>query len=115
MRVQIVQRHCDVPEVVRSRAERKMEKLSRFDSRLSAAEVVFESENHRKRAEAIISVDGDNAVVAHGEGNEFRASLDQMMDRLSRIVRRRRSQVRDHQGPKLSEVVAPEAVTPEEE
>lgn len=108
VRVQIVQRHCDVPEIIRSRTHDRMEKLSRYDPRLSAAEVIFETEKYKKRAEAIISVDGGSPVVAHGEGGEFRESLDQMMDRLSRIVRRRRSQVRDHQGPKLSEVVTPE-------
>ncbi|MEX0980215.1 MAG: HPF/RaiA family ribosome-associated protein, partial [Gemmatimonadota bacterium] len=96
------------------RAKEKMEKLSRYDPRLSAAEVIFDCESHTKRAEAILSVDGGDPVVARGEGSEFRESLDQLIDRLSKIVRRRRSQIKDHQGPKLSDVVAPEALIPEE-
>lgn len=114
MRVQIVQRHCEVPEVVQTRGREKMGKLSRYDPRLSSAELIFDSEKRTKRVEGIISVDGDDPVVASAEGAEFSESLDQLMDRLSKIVRRRRAQVKKHQAPPLSEVVTPEVMAPEE-
>jgi ribosomal subunit interface protein len=108
MRVQIAARHCDIPDTVRDRTEEQLFKLSRYDPRLSAAEVVFETVKHLKKAEAVLSVDGDEPVVAGGEGAEFRAAVDQMVDRLSRILRRRRDQRKDHQGPSLGETVIPE-------
>jgi ribosomal subunit interface protein len=108
MRVQIAARHCDIPDTVRTRTEEQLEKLSRYEPRLSGAEVVFEIEKHLKKADAVLSVDRGEPVVAGGEGPEFRAALDQMVNRLSRILRRRRDQLRDHQGPSLSESVVPE-------
>lgn len=96
MRVQIAARHCDVPEPVLARAREQLEKLTRYDSRLSGAEVIFEVEKHVKKVEAILSVDGDGNLVGHGEGDDFRAAVDRMADRLARRLRRRRSQLTDH-------------------
>lgn len=105
MRIQIVARRCEVPDSVRRRAEEQARKLARFDGSLSSAEIIFEEEKHRKRVEGILAVDGEEPAVAHAEGDDFRGSLDQAMDRLQKILRRRKDQKMDHQGPKLSEVV----------
>ncbi len=108
MRVQIVARRCQIPPAIRSRTEEQVPKLARFDQRLSSGEIVFEEERHLKRVEGVLSVDGEEPVVARGEGDEFRPALDKMLERLSRILRRRRDQTLEHQGPKLSEVVSEE-------
>jgi ribosomal subunit interface protein len=98
MRVQIAARHCEIPDKVRGRTEEQIGRLIRYEPRLSAAEIVFDTMKHTKRVEAVLSIDRDEPVVASGEGTEFKAALDQMVDRLSRILRRRRSQVRGHHG-----------------
>jgi len=98
MRVQIAARHCEIPDKIRGRTEEQIGRLNRYEPRLSAAEIVFDTMKHTKRVEAVLSIDRDEPVVASGEGTEFKAALDQMVDRLSRILRRRRSQVRDHHG-----------------
>lgn len=97
MRVQIAARRCEVPDSVRARAEEQMNKLTKYDPRISAAQVVFEVERHRKKVEGIVSVDGGSPLVAAGESDEFRLAVDQMSDRLARMLRRRRSQITDHQ------------------
>lgn len=101
MRVQIAARHCNVSDPVRARTEEQIRKLTRYDPNISAAEVVFEVEKRLKRVEAILSVDRDDPVVAHGEGESFRGAVDQMVERLGRMVRRRHSQRTDHQAPPL--------------
>jgi ribosomal subunit interface protein len=103
MRVQIAARHCDVPESARVRVDEQMRKLSKYDPRVSAADIVFQVEKHTKKVEGILSVDRDEPMVASGHGDEFRTAIDQMADRLARMLRRRRSQIRDHQGPRISE------------
>jgi ribosomal subunit interface protein len=108
MRVQITARHCELPDVLRARTEALVQKLQKYDSRVSAAEIVFEEERHAKKVEAVLSVDRDEPVVAGGQGDDFAAALDQMVDRLSKILRRRRSQVRDHQARPLAEELAGE-------
>lgn len=109
MRVQLTARHCDVPEPVRERTEDLVTRLTRYDPRLSSADIVFEIEKHLHKVEGVLSIDGDENVVAHGDGSDFKAAVDQLVDRLAKMLRRRRSQVRDHQAPRAaspSEVVA---------
>ena len=96
MRVKIAARHCDIPGTVRKRTEEQLGKLSKYEPRLSGAEVVFEVEKHKKKVDAILKVDREEPVLASGEGVEFREAVDQMVDRLSRILRRRRKQLKDY-------------------
>lgn len=108
MRVQIVARHCNVPSAIRKRAEEQVRKLTKYDPRLSSADMIFEEDAHLKRVEGVLRVDGYDPVVARFEGEGFREAVEGAVSRLAKILRRRRSQVTDHQGPKLSEVVRPE-------
>ena len=96
MRVQISARHCEIPDTIRERTEEQLGKLSKFDPRLSGAEVVFEVEKHLKKVESVVKVDREEPLVVSGEGVEFREALDQMVDRLSRMLRRRRKQKKDY-------------------
>jgi ribosomal subunit interface protein len=99
MRVKIAARHCEVPETIRNRTEQQLGKLSKYEPRLSGAEVTFEVEKHRKKVDAILKVDREEPVLAGGEGAEFREAVDQMIDRLSRMLRRRRKQLKDYHKP----------------
>jgi len=96
MRVQIAARQCEIPDTVRDRTEEQLGKLSKYDPRLSGAEVVFAIEKHMKKVDAVLKVDREEPVKASGEGMEFREAVDQMIDRLSRMLRRRRKQMKDY-------------------
>ena len=104
MRVQISARHCSIPDPVRDRALHRVEALSKYESRLSSADVVFDEEKHVKSVEGVLTIDGEEPVVASAQGEDFRRALDQLVDRLAKILRRRRSQRRDHRATPLSEV-----------
>ena len=58
--------------------------------------MVFEVEKHRRMVDAVLKVDREEPVLASGEGAEFKEAVDQMVDRLSRILRRRRKQKTDY-------------------
>jgi ribosomal subunit interface protein len=103
MRIQMAARNCDVPSTVVTRTEEQLEKLLRYHPRVSVAEVVFETEKHLKKVEAVVKVDRQEPMVAGGEGVEFREAVDQMVDRLGRMLRRKRSQKKDHYRPATSE------------
>lgn len=96
MKVKTVARHCEVPEYVVERANRKIGKLVRFEPRLTSAEVVFRTERHVHRVEAFLSLNGQEPVVARGEARDFPTALDQVADRLSKILRRGRTQQVEH-------------------
>ena len=106
MRIQVAARHCDIPDSVRTRTEEQITRLAKFDPRVASAEVVFEEEKRVRKVEVILSIDRAEPVVARGEGEEFRTALDKVVDRLSRILRRQRSQAKNHQSPRATGGVA---------
>ena len=99
MRVQITERHCDVPRDTRERAETQMEALAKFSPRATAAEVVFMEEKVDRVVEVIVHIDGDEPVVARADGKEFHSALDKVLERLSRQLRERRDLRKDHKAP----------------
>jgi ribosomal subunit interface protein len=102
--VQISARHCDVPAEVLERTETQVASLSKYSPRASAAEVVYMEEKLTRVAEIIMHIDGGEPVVARGEGDEFRTALDQVIDRMSRQLRRQRERRTNHKAPPLGGV-----------
>lgn len=104
MNIQFVTRHTEVPNDVLERAQEQLPKLQRFDPHLSRAEVIFTEERHIKKVEGILYLDHEEPAVAVGDGEDFRAALDKMIDRTGKILRRRRRLEKDHQGPSLADL-----------
>jgi ribosomal subunit interface protein len=92
-----------VPQDVRERTEEQVASLSKYSPRASAVDVVYLEEKLTKVAEVIVHIDGGEPVVARGEGSDFRSALDQMVDRVSRRLRRQRERRTDHKAPPLGE------------
>ncbi|MEQ1857060.1 MAG: ribosome-associated translation inhibitor RaiA [Longimicrobiales bacterium] len=99
MRVQITERHCEVPADTRERAETHVAALKKYSPRASAAEVIFWEERVDRIVEIIMHVDGGEPVVARAEDTEFRAALDKVLDRLGRRLRKDHELSTDHQAP----------------
>ena len=103
MRVNITERHCDVPAKVLERTETQVGRLTKYESRATAADVIYTEEKKARKVELIVHVDGAPHVTARGEGDDFRSALDQGVDRIRRMLRDAREKRRDHQAPPLSE------------
>lgn len=92
---------------MKARAEERIQKLVRYEPRLSSAQIVFEVEGHAKRVEAVLSTaNRAEPVIARGEGGDFRSALDTMLDRMGRILRRRRDQITDRKGANAAEAAS---------
>ena len=107
MNVTITERKCEVPPKVLQRAKAQVGGLSKYEQRATAAEVVFSEEKQTRKAEIIVHIDGASHVVGRGEGTDFRSALDQVVDRVRRMLREQREKRRDHQAPPLSEGIQP--------
>ena len=103
MRITVSERNCQVPPAVIERTHAQVGRLSKYEGRATAAEVVFMDEKHTRKVELIVHVDGASHVVARGDGADFRSALDQSIDRLRRQLREQRDRRRNHQAPPLSE------------
>jgi ribosomal subunit interface protein len=108
VRVTITERHCEVPRNVLTRTESQVGSLSKFEQRATHAEVVYHDERRARKVEVVVHVDGAGQVAAKGEGDDFRSALDQVVDRLRRMLREQRERRRDHHAPPLSEGVVGE-------
>jgi ribosomal subunit interface protein len=105
LRIQIAARHCEIPDSVRKRTEEQVTRVAKYDRRISAAELVFEEERHNRKVEAILYVDRSEPVIARAEASDFQTAVDKVVDRLTRIVKRQRSQAKSHHGKHMPEGV----------
>jgi ribosomal subunit interface protein len=99
LRVQITERHCEVPGDTRERAEKSVASLAKYSPRATAAEVLFMEERVDRIVEVIVHIDGGDPVVARAEDTEFRAALDKVLDRIGRRLKKERELRTDHQAP----------------
>ena len=90
MNVTINARHCQIPDALRERVTERIERLSRYNPRLSGAEVTFDLNGGGHEVETLLTVDGSSPLVAHGTGADFRSAFDQSADRVLRQLKRKR-------------------------
>ena len=95
MRVQITTRANDVSQDERDRATELVQKLEKFDPNVLSADLVFAEEGMKKEIEARLSIARAEPVHATGTGGDYKTAADDLASKLSKILRRRRSQVRD--------------------
>ncbi len=98
MEVRITCRQCKVPDRIKTRVTEKVERLTRYEPRLSGAEVFFWEDGRERVAEAVLSVHGSDQVFAKASEDEFGRAVDRMADRLAVLLRKGREQRTDHRG-----------------
>lgn len=100
MNVSITARHCNISDSIRDRTTERMQKLTRYEPRLSSADVVFTTDGSMKLVEARVSFAGGPVTVGRGSADTFQMALDRTTDRLGRQLKRRRERQREHQASK---------------
>ncbi len=105
MDVRISARHCTIPESTREVAHTRVARMTRYEPRATAAEVLFSDENAFKHAEIRLNLPGRSQLQAHGEAETFRSALDRALERLDRQLRRRHARVRDHKAVRTADAV----------
>lgn len=108
MQVIVSGRHFDVSDELRGVVESRFGKLTRFEPRISRAEVALLEEKNRCEVEATVSVDGAGLLHARAEAPDFRTAVDRTVDRLERQLKKNHSRRRDHQAVPRDERTSPE-------
>jgi putative sigma-54 modulation protein len=95
MQVTVKGKNTGVPEKLRARAERKLAKLQRFDDRILAMDVEFSEERNPRVADPhrveVTLTTRSGLVRAHANATDPAAAVDQVVDRLERQVKKRKS------------------------
>ena len=97
MKVEIAARHCELDDAVREKAESMVDKWPRYDGSASHARLAFEVQGTSHTVDAQVWRDRREPVAAKGEGTDFRAALDEVDDRIRRILRKDNQKRRKHQ------------------
>ncbi len=92
MQLTVKGKNTTVPEKVRTRAERKLAKLQRFDSRILAMDVEFSEERNPRVADPhrveVTLTTKSGLLRAHANAVDPAAAVDQVVDRLERQVKK---------------------------
>jgi putative sigma-54 modulation protein len=104
--VRIVSRHMEVTAPIKSYAEQKAGKLTKYYDRISEIEVVLDSGKDKTtkekiRVEMMVHVEHSNTLIAHHDVGDAYACIDACVDKLERQLTDHKEQVRNrkHQQP----------------
>lgn len=97
MEVRITARHFDLTPELKAYAEEKIYPLSRYFDRIIDSHLVLEVEKRRKKAELMLSVFGQS-LVAHAVTDDMYVSIDEVMDKLERQLKKYAERFKKHRG-----------------
>jgi ribosomal subunit interface protein len=97
MDVRITTRHAELSNGFLERAEERTRKLTKFEPRLIAVDLLFDDDHGTFTTEARADVPGRPPLIASAEDMEPRKALDAALDKLARQLRRERKKRVDHQ------------------
>jgi putative sigma-54 modulation protein len=108
MQIDITGHHVDVTPALRAYVTEKMQKIMRHTDQIISIRVILKVEKLQQLAEATINV-GGRMVFANVSATDMYASIDGLVDKLDRQVRRRKDRITNHQHTK------PELISSEDE
>jgi putative sigma-54 modulation protein len=95
MRVIITGRHMDVSMALRRHIESRMQRLERYARNLGDVQVIVGVEKYRHTAEVIVRLNG-RMIQGKTSTTEMYASVDRLVDKILRQVRKRKEQLVSH-------------------
>jgi len=107
MQMIVTGRHCHVDQELRDVLEKRFEHLTRFEPRVSRAEVTVTAVKNGFEAEALLSVDRADRVHARAEAAEMRSALDRVVEKLGVQLRRAHGRHHEHRAPPMDEIFVP--------
>ena len=97
MNITVNGRHIDITDALKTYAEEKVSKLDKYLPAGAEAAVILTVEKYRHRAEVQIKVNGI-IIQAQEETDEMYASIDKVLDKITRQVRKYKERLKDKKG-----------------
>src|SRR6201985_2431245 len=95
MQLNVTGHHIEVTAALRGYLEKKLERIARHFDQVIDVHCVLSVEKLRQKAEATLHVRG-NAIHADAVGEDMYASIDLLMDKLDRCVKKHKEKLCDH-------------------
>ena len=95
--ISVTGRHVSVTEAIKEYARKKLSHIG-FDSpRVLNAQVILDVEKYRHIAEVILHCNNHITIEAREVSEDMYASIDQVMDKLTRQLRKAKTKIQRHQ------------------
>lgn len=95
MQINITGHHVELTDALRDYVNKKLNKLTRHFDSVTNVHVVLTVEKQEQKAEAKVSVTGQD-IVAQATSGDMYASIDAMMDKLDRQVIKHKEKMGSH-------------------
>jgi putative sigma-54 modulation protein len=95
MQINLTGHHIDITDSLRSYVDEKMERIERHFDKVTNTHVILTVEGNRHKAEATISMRGNNVFAESTEENMYTA-IDNLVDKLDRQVKKHKEKITDH-------------------
>lgn len=97
--VTISSRHMDVTEALKTFAEQKANKLTKYYDLIQEIEVVFDAGKDRTRVEMIVNAEHNNLFIAHHDEGDAYACVDGCVAKLERQITEHKDRLRNRKHP----------------
>jgi putative sigma-54 modulation protein len=111
--VTISARHMEVSEPLKSFAEQKAGKLTKYYDRIQEIEVIFDAGKDATRVEMIVNAEHNNVFIAHHDQGDAYACVDACIGKLERQLTDHKKKFRNRKHPAEEKPLARGAVTKE--
>ena len=99
MQIVVTGRHMSVTDAMKSYAEEKAERLSRFFNRIQEIRVVLDFEGGMPTTEVFADVEHADDFIAHETHKDMYAAIDAATDKLERQLRKHKERINQrHKG-----------------
>lgn len=95
MQLNITGHHVDITDSLQNYVESKLERLERHFDNVTNVHVILTVEKQRQKAEATIHISGAD-VFADAVNSDMYASIDALIDKLDRQVKKHKEKMQDH-------------------
>ncbi len=102
--IQVTGRHINVSEAMKEYAIRKVEGLHLDYPRIIEAQVILDVQKYRHNAEVHLHCANHISIEASAETTDMYASIDQVMDKIARQMRKYKTRIMRQHRPRKGEV-----------
>jgi len=100
----ITARHFELNDEMKEKAEQEMEGLTKFFDNIISAELILNSEKHRKTAELKVRV-YNQTLNATADSDDIYSSLDGVIEKIKGQLKKYKGKLKDKRPDKITSVV----------
>ena len=110
MEVRVTARHFELTEALQSHAQKQFQRLKRYFNHIVDGHMILSIEKYRQMAELQVKVYG-TVLTAKAASNEMYTSIDQVVEKMERQIKRYKGKLTNHKVKKEEEVTEEDKLT----